>query len=76
MSKLRHILRLHAHRKGTKEISKQTGVARNTVKKYIAKYKELGCSINEINALDDFALNELFGKSTLKYQQNPIDIKN
>lgn len=66
ISKLRHILRLHAHRKGTKEISKQTGVARNTVKKYIAKYKELGCSINEINALDDFALNELFGKSTLK----------
>ncbi len=66
MSKLRHILRLHAHRKGTKEISKQTGVARNTVKKYIAKYKELDCSLSEINALDDFALNELFGKSTLK----------
>lgn len=39
MSKLRHILRLHAQRKGTNEISKQTGVARNTVKKYIAKYK-------------------------------------
>lgn len=66
MSKLRQILRLYTQKKGTKFISKQTGIARNTVKKYISKFNELGCSIIEINSLDDFALNELFGKSTLK----------
>lgn len=65
MSKLRQILRLHAQGKGTKEIGTLTGIARNTVKKYIAKYKELNSSISEINKLDDFGLNELFGKSVL-----------
>jgi len=71
MSKIRQLLRLYTQKKGTKEISKQTGIARNTVKKYIAKYKELKSSIAEINKLDDFALNELFGKSTLKVPEDP-----
>jgi transposase len=71
MSKLRQILRLYTQKKGTKEISKQTGIARNTVKKYIAKYNDLKCSIAEIEKLDDFGLNELFGKSIFKIPEDP-----
>ena len=65
MSKIRQILRLYAHRKGTKHISSQTGIARNTVKKYITKFIKLKVSFEEINELDDFKLNELFGKPSL-----------
>lgn len=75
MSKIRQILRLYTHRKGTKYISSQTGIARNTVKKYISKFKELQVSISEIDDLDDFGLNELFGKSTLKVPEESYRYK-
>lgn len=64
MSKIRQILRLYTGRKGTKYISIQTGIARNTVKKYISKFIKLKISFEEINEMDDFKLNELFGKQT------------
>ena len=62
MSKLRQILRLYSHQKGTKFISGQTGVARNTVKKYIEVFKGLRKTYQEVNELTDQQLNELFGK--------------
>lgn len=65
MSKIRQILRLYTHKKGTKHISRHTGIARNTVKKYINKFVQLKVSFEEINELDDFKLNALFGKQTL-----------
>jgi transposase len=64
MSKIRQILRLYTNRKGTKHISTQTGIARNTVKKYISKFIKLKISFEEINEMDDFKLNELFGKQS------------
>ncbi len=75
MSKIRQILRLYTHKKGTKFISKQTGVARNTVKKYIIKFNELKISMSEIDGLDDYGLNELFGKSTLKIPEESYKYK-
>lgn len=71
MSKIRQILRLYTQKKGTKFISKQTGVARNTIKKYIARHNELNLSISEMDKLDDFGLNELFGKPTIKEPEDP-----
>ncbi|MCC6599954.1 MAG: IS21 family transposase [Crocinitomicaceae bacterium] len=62
MNKLRQILRLYTQQKGKKFISGQTGVARNTIKKYIAVFKQLRMSFQELNALPDQQLNELFGK--------------
>ena len=41
MNKIRQILRLYTQSKGKKFISSNTGVARNTVKKYISIFKEL-----------------------------------
>ena len=62
MNKLRQILRLYTQQKGKKFISGQTGVARNTVKKYITVFKQLRMSFQELNELTDQQLNELFGK--------------
>ena len=62
MNKLRQILRLYTQQKGKKFISGQTGVSRNTIKKYINVFKQLRMSFQELNALPDHQLNELFGK--------------
>lgn len=65
MNKVRQIIRLYTQAKGTKWISKHTGVSRNTVKKYIYAFKELRSTNQEINELTDQQLNELFGKTPL-----------
>jgi len=65
MNKIKQILRLYTQHKGTKYISLQTGIARNTVKKYISKFNKLKIEFELIEALDEAALNELFGKQTL-----------
>lgn len=63
MNKIRQIIRLYTHAKGKKFISRHTGVARNTVKKYIDVFKELRKTAEEINEMSDQQLNELFGKA-------------
>src|SRR5580700_10172407 len=67
MNKIRQIIKLRSYRKGKTFISKQTGVARNTVKKYVQRFRELKQTIEDINEMSDQQLNELFGKPpTLK----------
>lgn len=44
-------------------ISAQTDASRNTVKKYLAAFKATGFTFEEVNALDDKELEDLFGKS-------------
>lgn len=65
MNKIRQIIRLYTQSKGSKWISKHTGVSRNTVKKYIYTFKELRSTSQEISELNDQQLNELFGKTPL-----------
>ena len=62
MNKIRQIIKLKSNRKGKTYISQQTGVARNTVKKYIRRFYELRLTFQDINEMDDQRLNELFGK--------------
>src|SRR5674476_1212062 len=49
MSKIRHVLRLYFQKQGKKVISEQTGVARNTVKKYLGIFKSLNIPFDELN---------------------------
>lgn len=65
MNKIRQIIKLSSYRKGKTFISKQTGVARNTVKKYIQRFRELRLTVEDINEMSDQQLNELFGKPPL-----------
>lgn len=60
MSKIRLLLRLHSLGHGKKTISAQTGIARNTVKKYLLRFISLRLTLKEIDALNDHQLEQLF----------------
>lgn len=60
MYKIRHVLRLHAEGKGSKFISKTTGVARNTVKKYLLQYVMHRLTIEQVEKMTDSKLASLF----------------
>lgn len=60
MFTIRQILRLYALGKGTKYISQSTGVARNTVKKYLYRYVLSEKTIVQIEAMSDAEMSRLF----------------
>lgn len=62
MIKLRQIFRLYAQGKGRRQISKLTGVSRNTIKKYIAASIQLKLSCDAIAQMSDQELEGLFGQ--------------
>lgn len=60
MSKIRTILRLYLQGRSKLHIAVQTGVSRNTLKKYIAAFTSHSLSIEQVNELSDKALEDLF----------------
>ena len=60
MFTIRQILRLYSSGKGTKYISRSTGVARNTVKKYLYRYVLSEKTISQIEAMSDGEMSRLF----------------
>jgi len=60
MFTIRQILRLYGAGKGTKYISSSTGVARNTVKKYLYRYVLSEKTIGQIEAMSDAEMSRLF----------------
>lgn len=60
MSKLRRVLKLHFQGKRKLQISTATGLARNTVKKYITTLQGLKTTWEELTRLEDKELDELF----------------
>jgi transposase len=60
MSKLRQIIKLYSQHQGTRTISDITGISRNTVKKYLAQYRELKTPKEELLRLNDPDLDNLF----------------
>src|SRR5437764_831046 len=66
MSKLRQIIRLHTQGCSKLQIALQTGIARNTLKKYIKEFTGSGVTFDELNTLSDQELESLFIKRTEK----------
>ncbi len=60
MNKLRQVLRCHANGNGAKSINNLTGIARNTVRKYLRRFMELNRGIEDLLKLEDPDLNEIF----------------
>jgi transposase len=60
MSKARTILKMYTEGVSKQSISLRTGATRNTVKKYIRQFIELGKTLEEINKLSDTELEALF----------------
>jgi transposase len=71
MSKIRHILRLHSQGRSKLLIASQTGVARNTLKKYLREFEQSGLSFEEVNELSDKDLEDLF----IKPEEKPLKPK-
>jgi transposase len=71
MSKIRQILQLHHQGRSKLAIATQTGVARNTLKKYLKQFTESKLTFEEISELSDKDLEELFAKP----QEQPISEK-
>ena len=71
MSKIRHILRLHTQGRSKRRIAALTGVARNTLRKYIAEFEKNKLSLCEINELSDKDLEDLF----IKPDEKPINTR-
>lgn len=71
MSKIRQILRLHSQGRSKLLIASQTGVSRNTLKKYLKEFERSGLSFEEITALSDKDLEDLF----VKPEEKPPNIK-
>ena len=65
MSKLRQMLRLYAQGESKLRISELTGVSRNTFKKYLKIYAQLGLNLTEIEKKSDQELDQLFGECQL-----------
>lgn len=63
MNKIRQIIRLHHQGRSKLSIAVQTGVSRNTAKKYLAAFQAGGFSYEELYQLGDQELEDLFGKS-------------
>src|ERR1700743_521737 len=66
MIKIRQILRLHCQGHSKLKIAMQTGIARNTLKKYLAAFVASGLNLQQIEALSDKDLDDLFVKPVEK----------
>ena len=60
MYKIRQLLRLYADGRGSKFISKTTGISRNTVKKYLLHYVSLGITLKDVDTMSDGQLATAF----------------
>ena len=60
MLKLRLILRYYTQGTSKKQISVITGIARNTVKRYISRFISLRITYEDIASLSDHELEKLF----------------
>ena len=74
MTKIRQILRSFTMGKSKVQISDQTGVSRNTVKKYIRKFLSEKLTFDMLSTISDAELEVLFGSAAppekgLRYEQ-------
>ena len=66
MSKIKHVLQLYFQGRSKLLIVQQTGISRNTIKKYLKEYIASGLSNEEILKLSEKELEKLFIKPEAK----------
>lgn len=71
MIKIRHILRLYTQGYSKLQIAVQTGISRNTLKKYIKEFTSSKLTFDEISELSDKDLEDLF----VKPEDKPVNEK-
>lgn len=71
MIKIRQILRLHSQGRSKVQIAAQTGISRNTLKKYLKEFEGSKLTYDEISVLSDKDLEDLF----INPEDNPLNDK-
>jgi len=71
MNKIKQIFRSHAQGRGSKYISSQTGISRNTVKEYIRRLTKLGITCSEAEAMPDADLAALILGNDVNDKREP-----
>ncbi|NVO03847.1 MAG: IS21 family transposase [Bacteroidetes bacterium] len=66
MSKIRQVLRMYMQGESKLKISVRSGIARNTIKKYLNRIIHLGLTLNEVEAMSDVHLDQLFGEQPVQ----------
>lgn len=75
MNKIRQILRGHFEVHGSKQLSKLTGVSRNTIKSYLRRFQETGMLFDEVNELSDEGLAQLIlGPPSPLHQSDKLEV--
>lgn len=69
MIKIRQILRLHFQGRSKVQIAAQTGIARNTLKKYLKEFTASNLTFEELSGLSDKDLEDLF----IKPEDRPVN---
>jgi transposase len=67
MAKIRQILRYYSQGKSKLQIAEQTGVSRNTLKKYIHRFHQEALTLEQIESLSDHELDILFGQAPVTH---------
>ncbi len=73
MSKIRQILRMYVQGESKLKISENTGIARNTLKKYLKRIIQMGLTIFELEAMSDEHLDRLFSEQPAKPKGDRYD---
>jgi transposase len=71
MSKIRHLLQLYSQGRSKLLIAQQTGIARNTIKKYLNILAQSGINIEELQSWSDKRLESLF----VKAEEKPLNTR-
>lgn len=71
MSKIRQILQLHSQGRSKLQIAHQTGISRNTLKKYLKAFSDSRLTFEQITTLSDKDLEALF----VKGEEKPLSDK-
>ena len=71
MSKIRHLLQLYSQGRSKLLIAQQTGIARNTIKKYLHVLAQSGINIEDLQSWSDKRLESLF----VKAEEKPLNTR-
>ena len=66
MSKIRQFLRMYMQGESKLKISVRSGIARNTIKKYLNRIVRLGLTLKEVELMSDEHLDQLFAEQPMK----------
>jgi transposase len=73
MSQVKQILQMHKQGIGTRTIARNVGVSKNTVKRYLEKYRSSKLSLDTLLKMEDHSLERVFHPGNPAYKDTRFD---